>query len=72
MKVLTLNTHSWLEDDQEAKLKVIAQEIAAGDYDLIALQEVNQSIAATTIVPDGLYCPTEAILRSKKTILLCA
>ena len=33
MKVLTLNTHSWLEDDQEAKLKVIAQEIAAGDYD---------------------------------------
>ena len=21
MKVLTLNTHSWLEDDQEAKLK---------------------------------------------------
>lgn len=66
MKVLTLNTHSWLEDDQEAKLKVIAQEIAAGDYDLIALQEVNQSIAATTIVPDGLYCPTEAILEIKE------
>lgn len=72
MKVLTLNTHSWLEDDQEAKLKVIAQEIAAGDYDLIALQEVNQSIAATTIVRMVFIVRQRRSLRSKKTILLCA
>ncbi|HCO71570.1 MAG TPA: hydrolase, partial [Enterococcus sp.] len=40
MKVLTLNTHSWLEENQLEKCKMIAQEIATGDYDIIALQEV--------------------------------
>jgi maltose 6'-phosphate phosphatase len=66
MNVLTLNTHSWLEDNQVEKLKVIAQEIATGDYDLIALQEVNQSMAAEIIVPDGLYCPTDGMIEIKE------
>ncbi len=50
---------------------MIAQEIATGDYDIIALQEVNQTIAAQTIVPDGLYCPTRW-WKSRRTILLYA
>lgn len=66
MKVLTLNTHSWLEENQLEKCKMIAQEIATGDYDIIALQEANQTIAAQTIVPDGLYCPTDTLVEIKE------
>ena len=66
MKVLTLNTHSWLEESQLEKCKMIAKEIATGDYDIIALQEVNQTIAAQTIVPDGLYCPTDTLVEIKE------
>ncbi len=66
MKVLTLNTHSWLEENQLEKCKMIAQEIATGDYDIIALQEVNQTIAAQAIVPDGLYCPTDTLVEIKE------
>lgn len=66
MKVLTLNTHSWLEENQLEKCKMIAQEIVTGDYDIIALQEVNQTIAAQTIVPDGLYCPTDTLVEIKE------
>ncbi|OTN77705.1 hypothetical protein A5886_002806 [Enterococcus sp. 8G7_MSG3316] len=66
MKVLTLNTHSWLEEQSEEKLQIIAEEIAAGEYDVIALQEVNQSISAQTIFPDGSFCPTQASVAIKE------
>ena len=46
MKLLTINVHGWLEDRQEEKMAVLARTIAEKDYDLIALQEVNQSITA--------------------------
>lgn len=42
MKLLTLNTHSWVETDQIAKLHQLAEVIAKEEYDVIALQEVNQ------------------------------
>lgn len=44
MKLLTLNCHSWLEENQEEKIKIIANTIKEQDYDVISLQEVNQSI----------------------------
>ncbi|PRR82725.1 endonuclease/exonuclease/phosphatase family protein [Clostridium vincentii] len=44
MKLLTLNCHSWFEEDQEEKMKIIARTIKEQDYDVISLQEVNQSI----------------------------
>ncbi|QZY57303.1 endonuclease/exonuclease/phosphatase family protein [Crassaminicella profunda] len=44
MKFLTLNTHSWMEEYQEEKIKIIARNIKEKSYDMIALQEVNQSI----------------------------
>ncbi|GKU83603.1 endonuclease/exonuclease/phosphatase family protein [Niallia sp. NCCP-28] len=46
MKLLTLNCHSWLEENQLDKIKILAQTIKEQEYDVIALQEVNQSIAA--------------------------
>ena len=44
MKILTLNTHSIIEDDYESKLKIFVDSIAQINPDIICLQEVNQSI----------------------------
>lgn len=44
MKLLTLNCHSWMEENTEEKIKIIANAIKERDYDVVALQEVNQSI----------------------------
>lgn len=49
MKLLTLNTHSWLEADALEKMDEIAQMIASQSFDVIALQEVNQSVNAPTV-----------------------
>ena len=42
MKLLTLNCHSWQEDDQLNKISELAHTIRENDYDVIALQEVSQ------------------------------
>lgn len=52
MHLLTINVHAWLEDEQEAKLDILAQTIAEKDYDLIALQEVNQLMSAQAVTRD--------------------
>jgi len=44
MKLLTLNCHSWQEDNQHEKIKALAETIAEGGYDVIALQEVSQHL----------------------------
>ncbi|PAB59075.1 endonuclease/exonuclease/phosphatase family protein [Anaeromicrobium sediminis] len=49
MRLLTLNCHSWIEENQIEKMKIIAKEIKEKGYDLIALQEVNQSIGAKIV-----------------------
>ncbi|PEA54835.1 endonuclease [Bacillus pseudomycoides] len=49
MKLLTLNCHSWQEDEQFAKIHYLAKTIQENDYDVIALQEVSQSIEARDV-----------------------
>jgi maltose 6'-phosphate phosphatase len=44
MRLLTLNCHSWMEEDQVEKIKYLAKIIKENQYDVIALQEVSQSI----------------------------
>ncbi len=48
MKLLTLNCHSWQEEHQLEKIKILAETIMEKSYDVIALQEVSQSIDAET------------------------
>ncbi|WP_338778970.1 endonuclease/exonuclease/phosphatase family protein [Metabacillus sp. FJAT-52054] len=48
MKLLTLNCHAWIEENQMEKIRTLAKTIAEKDYDVIALQEVNQSINEET------------------------
>ncbi|MGL5328456.1 MAG: endonuclease/exonuclease/phosphatase family protein [Peptostreptococcaceae bacterium] len=49
MKLLTLNCHSWQEENQLKKIKYIAKTINENDYDVIALQEVSQHINSKII-----------------------
>lgn len=49
MKLLTLNTHSWLEEKPYDKLNTLVATILAKQFDIIAFQEVNQSIDASLI-----------------------
>ncbi|GAA0054084.1 UNVERIFIED_CONTAM: endonuclease/exonuclease/phosphatase family protein [Streptococcus canis] len=43
-KLLTLNTHSWMEANTLKKLVDLAEHILAEKYDVICLQEINQLI----------------------------
>ena len=58
MKLLTLNTHSLVEDNYSKKLDAFVSAIAEQRPDIIALQEVNQTIAETqaVVISEG-YVP---------------
>lgn len=59
MKVLTLNTHSWMEEDPYGKLESLVESLAAEAYDIIALQEVNQSMDGDVIKDETFISPRE-------------
>lgn len=65
MKLLTLNTHSLQETHYEEKLEQFIEEIVKTQPDIIAMQEVNQSISAPFAGPEllsGFFpCPQESI-----------
>lgn len=44
MELLTLNCHSWQEENQDEKIDHIVNAIIENSYDVIAFQEVNQSV----------------------------
>ncbi|MDW8706267.1 endonuclease/exonuclease/phosphatase family protein [Streptococcus suis] len=52
MKLLTVNVHAWLEEDQHEKLDILAQTIAQKQYDVIALQEVNQLMTSPLVTKE--------------------
>ena len=49
MKLLTLNCHSWQEENQIEKIMYLAKIIDEKKYDVIALQEVSQLISSKVI-----------------------
>lgn len=59
MKLLTLNTHSWMEEQPLKKLDALVDTILKADYDIIALQEINQSIDAEQITDEHFITPQE-------------
>ncbi|NGZ77253.1 endonuclease/exonuclease/phosphatase family protein [Saccharibacillus alkalitolerans] len=54
MKLLTLNAHAWHEEEQEQKISRLADFINERGFDLIALQEINQSPKAEEAGADRL------------------
>lgn len=49
MKLLSLNTHSWMEDRALEKLDDICNAVLHHRFDVIALQEVNQLMTSSTV-----------------------
>ncbi|MBD7916387.1 endonuclease/exonuclease/phosphatase family protein [Clostridium sp. Sa3CUN1] len=49
MKLLTLNCHSWIEENQISKIKYLAKIIKEKQFDVVALQEVSQKIESKFI-----------------------
>lgn len=49
MKLITLNTHSLAEPDYQRKLHLFAQVVQKEQPDIIALQEVNQTISSPEV-----------------------
>lgn len=56
MKLLTLNTHSLIEPDYEAKREIFVNFIAAEQPEVFALQEVNQTAAAPLLGDAAAAC----------------
>ena len=64
MKLLTLNTHSLIEPDYEAKREIFVNVIANELPDVFALQEVNQTVSAPQLenIPTGYFpCPCNQV-----------
>ena len=57
MRLLTLNTHSHVEEDYREKLEAFVQAVSEEEPDVIALQEVNQTIAETPVKAAQGYIP---------------
>ena len=74
MKILTFNTHSLAEEEQERKLLGTAQWIAREKPDILGLQEVNQE-ASEGLLPEhmrqGFWEPEAGETCRKKIALRC-
>lgn len=55
MKLLTLNTHSIIEEDSDIKAGYLAKAISEIEPDIVALQEVNQTSSLPPLDQDSKY-----------------
>lgn len=70
MRLLTLNTHSLIEDDYEKKVELFCRGVGKMKPHIIAMQEVNQSIGACPL-EEGKKYPLRAdnhILRARELL----
>ena len=56
MHVLTLNCHSWVEENSLEKLQQLVDTIVKEKFDVLLLQEVNQRIGSEPAILDEWYC----------------
>ena len=59
MKLLTLNTHSWMEENQDDKFETLLDTILEENYDLICLQEINQLMTSQEVTETPAYVATK-------------
>lgn len=71
MQILTLNTHAWAEEDQLNKISQLADFINTHQFDVISMQEVNQSMQEAALSEEELkmYYATESDAVIKKTTM---
>lgn len=65
MKILTLNTHSIVEENYEKKLKIFIDAIKKHRPDIISMQEVNQSANSKLAGYDDHFVPCESFVPLK-------
>ena len=56
VKLLTINSHSWMEEDPQKKLEILGKTILENDYDVICVQEVNQLLHSEPAKDLPNYC----------------
>lgn len=66
MKLLTLNTHSWIKNANAETYAPLIQDIITNQYDSIALQEVNQLAVGPVISNPERYHATQAQIPIKE------
>ena len=71
MKFLTLNTHSWMEEDAEGKFQTLKEQILKAQYDIICFQEVNQEIETAAVETDAYMCYHQQHQSTKITLSVC-
>lgn len=49
IKLLTLNTHSWYEENFEEKFAELIKALLVHDFDIICFQEINQKLESTIL-----------------------
>lgn len=67
MKILTLNTHSLIEENYSEKLRIFVDAVAAEKPEIIALQEVNQTISAAPAgsnIKGYFPCSSNAVIKN--------
>lgn len=70
MKLLSLNTHSLSEKNEDHKAKTIATYILENDIDVIALQEVNQTMSKKRVSADQMYVGTDELKEDNFALFL--
>lgn len=70
MKLLTLNTHSLSEKDESKKLQTIAKFILKNDIDVIALQEVNQTMDKKEVAAPDTYVGSDKLKEDNFALFL--
>lgn len=74
--LLTLNTHSWQEADNASCLSLAARFLRQERPDIVALQEVNQSVGAEPAAQERLtesgFVPAGGVIRENNWALLLA
>ncbi|MDN6640904.1 MAG: endonuclease/exonuclease/phosphatase family protein [Tetragenococcus sp.] len=61
MKVLTLNVHGWMENNSIEKIRQLAKTIVKNNYDVVALQEVNQPMDGPEINHERFVVPAHEV-----------
>ena len=69
MKFLTLNSHSWMEENAQQKFETLKEQILEAQYDVICFQEVNQEMASEAVETDEYY---QAFICSDSQGSLCS
>ena len=72
MKFLTLNSHSWMEENAQQKFETLKEQILEVQYDVICFQEVNQEMATEEIATDEYYqaLPSSVAIHKDHVVLL--